>query len=104
MKWIQGPLLFFFILLIVALIVNAPAILLVLLLRNRMDRRYANVLLASGFAAATAYFIWRIEWFDVFRHGMPPVGYFLGAFFPYMTVLGAVGWFLGTLITPRTRV
>ena len=46
--------------------------------------------------------IWRMEWFDVWRHGTPPVGYMLAAFGPYTAALSATGWFLGGLIGRRS--
>ena len=51
--------------------------------RRRLAPSVVRGLLAEGFAAAAIYMIWRIEWFDVWRHGVPPVGYMLTAFGPY---------------------
>lgn len=102
MQWIPGLLTLFFVLFVAALVLNAPLILVLLLLRNRLDRRYVRVLIAAGFAAASAYFIWRMEWFDMWRHGVPPIGYILRAFVPYTAALAMAGWFVGGLIAPRS--
>jgi hypothetical protein len=54
---------------------------------------------AATFAAVMARFIWRVEWFDVFRWGMPNLRV-LAACAAYVSVAGAVGWLLATLVTP----
>ena len=103
MQLITGFLTLFLVLLTVALVLNAPLILLVLLGRRRLDRRVPRVVLACGFGAATAYSIWRMEWFDVWRPGVPPLGYMVQAFGPYTLAVAVVGWFIGSLLTPRAR-
>jgi hypothetical protein len=74
---------------------SAPVLLGLLLVRNRVQRHMARALLAGGCAAGTAYMIWRMEWFDVWRHGFPSLSYLMTAFAPYMILSGAVGWALG---------
>jgi hypothetical protein len=86
MRMITGFLTLYTYLLFTALLYNAP------------------LLLVVGFAAAAIYMIWRIEWFDVWRHGVPPVGYMLTAFGPYSASVAAAGWGLGALVVPRARV
>jgi hypothetical protein len=44
-----------------------------------------------------------MEWFDVWRHGIPPVGYIITAYTPYTAALGFIGWFIGGLIARPTR-
>lgn len=88
--------------LVTAIVVNSPLILIGLLLRRRIDRRIVRPVLAFGFAASTAYWLWRMEWFDVWRHGVPSISYLIG-YLPYMVGFGLVGWFLGGLIPSRTR-
>ena len=44
-----------------------------------------------------------MEWFDVWRHGVPPLGYMVQAFGPYTLAVAVVGWFIGSLLTPRAR-
>lgn len=54
---------------------------------------------AAAFASATAYAIWRVEWFDVFRWGVPgPKQLFVYAC--YVSACGTLGWFLAALVTP----
>jgi len=55
---------------------------------------------AMAFAAAAAYGIWRVEWFDVFRWGMPGLRLLL-VYGCYVGASGAIGWFLAALLTPR---
>ncbi len=103
MRLIGGLLTLYTFLLATALLFNAPLVLIVLAVRRRMAPGAARGLLAAGFAAAAIYMIWRMEWFDVWRHGIPSVGYMLTAFGPYTTAVAAAGWGLGALIVPRVR-
>jgi hypothetical protein len=105
MRWIPALLTLFTVLLVNAIMWSAPLIVLGLLVRRRVGRRYIQAVLALAFAASTAYFIWRMEWFDMWRHGVPPIGYIVTAFGPYTTAVALVGWFLGGLIAgPRKKV
>ena len=52
------------------------------------------------FAGAMARFIWRVEWFDVLRWGVPSVRV-LAVYAVYISVAGAIGWFLAVLVTPN---
>lgn len=92
--------------LVTAIVVNSPFMIIGLLLRKRVDRRVIRGMLALGFAASTAYWLWRMEWFDVWRHGVPPFGYIITAYFPYTAAFGLFGWFIGGLIArpPRRRL
>ena len=89
-------------LLATALLFNAPLVLIVLAVRRRIAPAPRG-LLAAGFAAAAIYMIWRMEWFDVWRHGIPSAGYMLTAFGPYSAAVAATGWALGALMS-RARV
>ena len=84
-------------LLAVAFALSAPLLLIVLALRRWLHPTAARALLASSFAAAVAFQIWRMEWFDVWRHGFPGVSYLLTAFAPYMLAFGCIGWWVGGL-------
>lgn len=55
---------------------------------------------AIAFGAATAYAIWRMEWFDVFRWGAPGPQLWL-VYACYVALFGMVGWFAGGLFIPR---
>jgi hypothetical protein len=52
------------------------------------------------FAAATAYGIWRVEWFDSFRWGIPGPRLLI-VYAGYVAAFGTIGWFLAVLVTPR---
>ena len=86
-----------------ALAINAPLILVLVVIRRRLLRRTSAGIVALGFAAAASYMLWRMEWFDVWRHGIPSIDYVLTAFGPYAAGTGAVGWWLGGRIVPRER-
>jgi hypothetical protein len=86
----------------VAVLLSAPLLLVIFALRRWIPRTAARALLASSFAAAVAYQIWRMEWFDVWRHGFPGTSYLLTAFAPYMLVFGWLGWCVGGLVYRRT--
>jgi hypothetical protein len=89
---------------VTACIYSAPVIGLVFLTRRRIQRRIASGLLALAFACATAFSLWRMEWFDVWRHGVPPVSYMLAAYSPWLTVFGVLGWITGSLIVRRSQL
>lgn len=88
-------------LLAVAFVLSAPLLLVILALRKWLHPAVARSLLASSFAAAVAFQIWRMEWFDVWRHGFPGVSYLLTTFAPYMLAFGCVGWWIGGLVSRR---
>ena len=104
MHWIPGILTLLVILTAASIVLNAPLLVLLIVARRRMNPITTRVLMAIGFAAATAFFIWRMEWFDVYRHGMPSLTYMLTSIVPYALVLGLTGWLLGMCITPRQRI
>ncbi len=90
-------------LLAAALLFNAPLVLIVLAVRRRIAPGAARGLLAAGFAAAAIYMIWRMEWFDVWRHGVPSVGFMLTAYGPWLAVFASLGWLVGLLVVrPRS--
>jgi hypothetical protein len=102
--WIPGILMLLVILTAASIVLNAPLLVLLIFARHRMNPITTRVLVAMGFAAASAYFIWRMEWFDVYRHGMPPLTYVLTSIVPYTLIVGLTGWLLGMCITPRQRI
>ena len=75
----------------VALFYKTPLLLIVLASRRSMPRVAGQVVVAAGFAAAAAYMIWRMEWFDVWRHGQPSIGYLLTAFVPETAAIAVTG-------------
>jgi hypothetical protein len=85
------------------IVVNLPLIVLALLVRKRIDRGIIRAVLAVGFASWPGYLLWRMEWFDMWRHGVPPISYLATTYLPYMASLALLGWFIGGLIAPPTR-
>ena len=66
-----------------------------------MDRHlWIRLTAAFALAAATAYGIWRLEWFDVFRWGTPGPR-LLAVYACYVGIAGSAGWLLAALVTPR---
>ena len=82
---------------------SAPIIVGLLVARRRISRPVGCALLAAAFASVSTYTLWRIEWFDVWRHGVPPLSYLL-IYACYASVFGAIGWFLARAILPRRSV
>jgi len=83
-------------LLSIALVLNAPLLVLVFLGgRRRLHHQLGSAIVATGFGAATAYMIWRLEWFDVWRHGLPSTEYLLFGPAPWVLASGCAGWYLG---------
>jgi hypothetical protein len=80
---------------------SAPVILLVVLARSRISRRVGCGLIASSFAVSTGYMLWRMEWFDVWRHGVPPLDY-LAVYAIYIVVMAGAGWCIGSLMLRRS--
>jgi len=86
------------------LLLNLPLIAVLVLLRHKLPRQVPRVLLALCWAAGTFYALYRVEWFDVWRHGVPPLGYMLRAYGPYVLLAALVGWAAGRVIAPATSV
>jgi hypothetical protein len=80
---------------------SAPLILLVLLARKRINPRVGSGLISASFAISTGYMLWRIEWFDVWRHGVPSLDY-LAVYAVWMAVMAAAGWCIGLLLQRRS--
>jgi uncharacterized membrane protein len=85
----------------VALTWNAPLLAAMWLFRARP--MISSAVVATGFAVATAYMLWKMEWFDVWRHGIPSASYLLGGYLPYIAGIGAIGWFSGGLVARRSH-
>jgi hypothetical protein len=65
-------------------------------------RRWIRAVTATIFGAATCYCIWRVEWFDTFRWGLPGLRLQF-VYLCYVVVFATVGWFLAAAFTPRLR-
>ena len=64
--------------------------------------RRARLLLALTFAAAMFYALYYVEWFDVWRHGVPSASYLLG-YSPYVLLAAMAGWSVSYLVVPRSE-
>ena len=101
MRMLSSLLPFYMFVLIHALAWNAPLLAALWLVRRRIPAVAARVAVAVGFAAATAWLLWKMEWFDVWRHGTPSLSYLTG-YLPWLVAAGAIGWFVcGWVVTQR---
>ncbi len=87
----------------VAIVCNAPLMLIIWLARERLGALAGASMLAVGFSVTTAYCLWRVEWYDVWRHGIPSVRYLCFAYLPYLVVSAVIGWLVATLVVPCRR-
>ena len=65
-----------------------------------MTSRIVPVAAATTLAAVVASGIWRIEWFDVFRWGVPDPSV-MAVYAVYVGAAAAAGWFVAALVTRR---
>jgi Gpi18-like mannosyltransferase len=86
--------------LVCSVVLSAPVILAIIVGRHRINPAAGCALLAAWFFAASAYIIWRMEWFDVWRHGTPRPSLLFG-YACYSAAYGVIGWVLGKAILPR---
>jgi hypothetical protein len=80
-----------------SLVLSAPVILALVVGRRRINRAAGCALVAMSFAAASSYKIWQMEWFDVWRHGVPGASLLI-IYGLYAAVYGAIGWFIAKAI------
>jgi hypothetical protein len=95
-----GPLPFY--LLAMSLLYNAPLIVILWVAPDRIGPSIARCVAAIGFASGTGYALWRLEWFDVWRHGMPGVRYLM-FYIPYLGGAAAIGWGIGGVVARPGR-
>ena len=81
--------------LLISIALSVPVILVVVMARDHLGRRAGRGLIAASFACATAFMLWRMEWFDVWRHGTPSLSYLATGYLPYIAVFAICGWVLG---------
>jgi hypothetical protein len=89
--------------LVTGIIYTSPLSLVVWLLRRRISRLGGSLILAAGFAIATAFTLWRMEWFDVWRHGIPRLSYILTEYGPPILIYATVGAALGAALSGGGR-
>ena len=99
MSAIYGVAVFSLALLVPTVLLNIPLLAVVFAARRRLQPRVISVMVAGGFVAAGAWFIRKLEWYDVWRHGMPSPSYLLTGYLPYLLALGFIGWLVGRLMS-----
>ena len=82
---------------------NVPQILMFWWFRETLAHRLPRVILAVGFAAGCFHTLWRMDWFDIWRHGVPPASFIVFTYVPYMLLAAAIGWWLASMIRPGVR-
>jgi hypothetical protein len=75
----------------------AGSVLAVVLLRRWISAPVLRAIVMCGFAAGAGYTIYRSDWYDVWRYGVPPVSYLAMAYLPYMAVFAALGWLVASV-------
>jgi hypothetical protein len=102
MRWLE-TLSLFLLVSTMGLLYNAPLILVVYLARHRLGWLLSRSLIATGFSISTGYWLWRVEWNDIWRHGGPSAHYAMVVYGPWLTGSAALGWLAGAIAVPRTR-
>ena len=88
---------------VAACVFSLPVFFALLWFRHHISRNTARCSIAGSFAMSTAYMLWRTEWYDVWRHGIPSLSYLVG-YVPYIAAFAAVGWLLaGAFFRHDTR-
>lgn len=85
-----------------AMAVSVPVFVLIVLLRRRITPKFGSALVAASFSLSTAYRLYRMEWFDVWRFGSPPVGYLVN-YVPWIAGMGLAGWLIASALLRRLR-
>lgn len=81
-----------------SMVLNVPVLGLAWVLRHGAGGRRLRQVLPVTFAAGVGYALYRVEWFDVWRHGVPPVTYLIG-YLPFLLVGAAAGWWVARCLT-----
>jgi hypothetical protein len=100
-NFVFGILFLLSILAVVALPVGLSVLTLIWLTRRWVPTPAAKAVAAVAFTIGPAYFLWRMEWFDVWRHGVPPMSYLLVTYVPYLTCFAVAGWWLASRLLRR---
>ena len=89
--------------LVTSTIVTLPIVVVVVIGERWIGRTVGCAMIALAYAAAAGYSLWHIEWFDVWRHGVPPIET-LAPYAGYMVAFGFVGWLIGSgIMTQAAR-
>ena len=72
-------------------------------LRQRFSRGLLRTWLIAGFLGGAGYGLYKMEWFDVWRHGMPSYTFLLQSYVPYLVAFTTFGWLAASWLTPTVR-
>ena len=92
------PTMFFLFLLpmyVAGVVINVPLLTGLRLARHRVPLRAARWAAAIGFAAWGEWILFKMEWFDVWRHGVPGLSYWLFTLVPWGVAWASAGAVLG---------
>ena len=85
-------------------VVGFPVLIAVLLmaaaLRKRISYPLLRGLLVAGFALTSGFALYRMEWYDVWRHGTPSPSYMVTAYVPHFVVFSGLGWLIARRMKP----
>src|SRR5688572_11273845 len=99
MSAIYGVAVFSLALLVPTVLLNIPLLAVAFAARRRLQPRVISVMVSGGFVAVGGWCIRKLEWYDVWRHGMPAGSYLLTGYLSYLRALGCIGWLVGRLIS-----
>lgn len=87
---------------LVGLVVSLPVLLVLRLARNHVSLPVARLAAAAALAVWGEWVLFQMEWFDVWRHGIPGPGYWLTVLAPWGLGFASAGAVIGGVIV-RTR-
>jgi hypothetical protein len=67
-----------------------------------LARMALRMVLAMVFALLTSYALYRMEWFDAWRHGWPDPRN-LSVYAAYAAIAAGLGWGLASLLAPKRQ-
>jgi hypothetical protein len=77
---------------------SLPTLGIVWWLRGRINRATGALVVGLSYAVVAAILFWRVEWFDIYRHGLPPLGYIVESMGPVVLILGLIGGSVGAIL------
>ena len=97
-RFLPGAAWFATLMFVVTLVQTSPAWAALALVRQRLGTQWCTLLGAVLFAVWGEWWIYRMEWFDVWRHGIPGWRYWLTVVVPAAVAWGTGGAVLGSAI------
>lgn len=88
---------------VAALPVGVLTLALIRIAGGHLSTGAAKLLGALAFTVGPAYAMWRMEWFDVWRHGIRSLSYLVTVYTPYLACFAVVGWFAASRLARVTR-